>query len=541
MDAVYDWAHSIIKDGNVYKMWWVRQAPYDTVWYAESTDLKNWRNERRVIQITKDTEWVKMHVGNPDVIKIGGKYYMYFEAPATLDTQNNSEYDNNVFLATSADGISWTMYPSNDNPQPIVKQPESSMHKGKYGVGQPSITYKDNQFVLFYTDALDTDGVRMATSSDGIHFGSYDSHPRVFDRSTVGVKYNSMTGKFMMAYTLNPNDFDKSKARNSVVYIMESKDGKTWDYSTKQEAWKSTYIASSDAAKVRNYGDFVTNAGGVIDTYTTYVVFTEGDMYDQGTDWRSTASTWDGHIVALNLKEFGKKPIDLPNGTVNSAANIKAYADANVTWGKLSSSAKYGTPNIDGTMDDLWNGAPVLQIARQVSTFGSLPTSVRGTARVLWDENYIYLYAEIKDPKVSYSYPIALPEEMWHRDSVDFYIDVPNDDTQPQQTYTPKQYMFSVCANGDYVVKDYHENDFTDEFDKKVRVRTTGDGYVIEAKLSWNSLVKPLVAANKTIGLDIQINDDPGTGDRASMVEWNDYTANSFRYRSNLGDLTLTK
>jgi beta-xylosidase len=128
-------------------------------------------NEQRVLNVTKNTEWIKMHVARPTVVKANGKYFMYFETPATLD--NGREYDNNVLLATSTDGINFNYYPNNENPQPIIKQPASSMKKGVYGVGQPSAFYKDGTFYLYYTDAVSGDGFKVATSKDGINFGDY--------------------------------------------------------------------------------------------------------------------------------------------------------------------------------------------------------------------------------------------------------------------------------------------------------------------------------------------------------------------------------
>lgn len=36
-DNVYDWGHTVIKEDGKYKMWWVRPAVYDAIFYAEST------------------------------------------------------------------------------------------------------------------------------------------------------------------------------------------------------------------------------------------------------------------------------------------------------------------------------------------------------------------------------------------------------------------------------------------------------------------------------------------------------------------------
>ena len=159
-----------------------------------------------------------MHVARPTVVFVNNKYYMYLEAPAV----GGEGSDNNVFLATSTDGKKFTLYPSNDNPQPVIRQPESTMNKGLYGVGQPSAFYKDGKFYVYYTDAVGSDGIRVATSTDGINFGKYEDHKRVFDRAGCGVKYNSKTGKFMMLYVVDPSNWNSSLARNETVFLQES-------------------------------------------------------------------------------------------------------------------------------------------------------------------------------------------------------------------------------------------------------------------------------------------------------------------------------
>ena len=66
VDSNYDWKFSVMKDGDMYKMWWCRQYNMDAIWYAESTDLKHWENEQVVLEITPETyydrDWVKVHV-----------------------------------------------------------------------------------------------------------------------------------------------------------------------------------------------------------------------------------------------------------------------------------------------------------------------------------------------------------------------------------------------------------------------------------------------------------------------------------------------
>ena len=72
-DTVYDWGHSVIYEDGTYKMWWVRPAIYDSIYYAESKDLKNWTNVQRVICLSPNSTNVKKYdnikgmIGKPSV------------------------------------------------------------------------------------------------------------------------------------------------------------------------------------------------------------------------------------------------------------------------------------------------------------------------------------------------------------------------------------------------------------------------------------------------------------------------------------------
>ncbi|MHB1452689.1 MAG: sugar-binding protein [Saccharofermentanales bacterium] len=541
-DVQYDWAFSVMKMGDIYKMWWTRQSPHDTVWYAESKDLKNWTKERRVLRIDNDSTWIKMHIARPTVVYANSKYYMYLEAPATMEA-GYGEYDNNVFLATSSDGINFTMYPNNENPVPVIKQPSDSMNQRKYGVGQPTAFYKDGKFVVYYTDAINGDGMRVATSADGISFGKYESHPRVFNRAAVGVKYNSMTKKYMMLYSVDPSLWNNKLSRNEQIYYMESDDGVNWPYKTIEAGSKNPAVISSSSKKIRGYPDFVTNPQGIVETSTIYATYMEGELAPVGSDWKARYTTWDGHIIAFNPKTYAKKPMILPNQNEATALNLAAYKDNAIKLTKQASTAKYtGTaPKIDGSYDSVWNTAAELKIQRQVANWGMVPSSTTATARLLWDNENLYAYISVKDSKVSYSYKGSI-SDMWRRDSIDIFVDVPNNHTVNQSLWTPVQYLMSVCANGEFMVKGARDVEITEEFSGLQKsVKVVSGGYIVELKLPWYSLVKSQISENKIIGLDIQINDDTGSGDRSNIIVWNDRTGNSFQWTDVLGDIKLIK
>ncbi|MFR6399797.1 sugar-binding protein [Ruminococcus sp.] len=53
---------------------------------------------------------------------------------------------------------------------------------------------------------------------------------------------------------------------------------------------------------------------------------------------------------------------------------------------------------IDGTIDSVWDDAPTID----VNTF-SVGNGATGTAKMLWDENNLYVLTEVTDPVLSKS------------------------------------------------------------------------------------------------------------------------------------------
>lgn len=295
-DTTYDWEYSIIEEDGLYKIWWTRGNPYDVIFYAESTDLKTWTNGQEVIRIEENTEWIKFMLGNPSVLHVDGVYYMYFEAPATI-MEGGGECDNNVFLATSPDGLDWTMYPNNENPEPIIRMDPDDMAQGKYGVGQPHALYIDGEFWVYYCDVVEANTVKLAKSKDGVDFGDPKSHPTVFNRNGFGVVYYEDLDMFVGTY-----EIDSSSPRDCNIYLNFSYDGINWI--TSSCADPNEYIVNKAApeAKVRSFPDIAHDAHGHVSGDTLYVGYLQGSrMHTETEDWRVTCATWDPFFTAIKL------------------------------------------------------------------------------------------------------------------------------------------------------------------------------------------------------------------------------------------------
>ncbi len=196
----YDWGACVMKDGDVYRMWWTRQSPRSTetrrydgtdqegkpfsfdytlegdrIFYAESRDGYAWHlngtghevapdvytaESPHPIEVLKasDTRWEKKQIGDPSVVKVDGTYYMFYEGAGEFKTRPGEtpiEYNNAVFMATSTDARHWNKWPDNDDPQPVVAPPAANLRpeNRRYGCGQPSVLFREGNFVLYYVDA----------------------------------------------------------------------------------------------------------------------------------------------------------------------------------------------------------------------------------------------------------------------------------------------------------------------------------------------------------------------------------------------------
>ncbi len=544
-DGVYDSAFNCIKVGDTYKMWWCRACPFDTIWYAESKDMKNWYNAQLCIDLNGyETTWIKQMMAWSSVLYINGKYHMFFEAPAKI--AESGEYSNNIFYATSKDGIDWTFYPNNKNPQPVIKDPV--VKEGVYGVGQPKAFYKDGYFYVTYTDASTSGGnIRVARSKgNGFSFeGNVSDHPMVLEGAAgAAIRYNETTKKYYLMVTAS--ETQSNGVYNDNMFIMESDDLYNWPCKNRAQLLSKSHRVSkaNDVVKKGNM-DLVTDEKGIVSGENMVLMYMEGDMPSANEDHRNTHTTWDGHIMLLGVGSQYGKTLTLPNGKTASKTNLEWYADKIATWKRPSVSVAKGSPKIDGTKDAVYGkgGTALIETVTWSYEF-SKPTDTAGKMHLAWDENALYLYAEVKDATGPYTgYDLEKPGNLWRNDSLTLFIDVPDTKTGTtnSETLTPLSFMVLIDAAGTFTVKDSSEVVCTNEFSGyEVKTKKISGGYVIEAKIPWYDFVKEQVKSGKTIGFDVQINDSfNDTVGRQAQVYWSDYTGDSFLYLDRWGQLKL--
>ena len=116
-DVNYAWAPCVIKDGDLFKMWYAGsdESWFDRILYCESKDGKKWDNYQLVVDLNSMGGYDEGSCSTPMVIKDGGLYKMWY-------TGSNSDVtDNAIIYCESEDGINWSNF-------------QLSMEKGEEGV-----------------------------------------------------------------------------------------------------------------------------------------------------------------------------------------------------------------------------------------------------------------------------------------------------------------------------------------------------------------------------------------------------------------------
>ncbi|CEP78624.1 endo-1,4-beta-xylanase [Defluviitoga tunisiensis] len=208
--------------------------------------------------------------------------------------------------------------------------------------------------------------------------------------------------------------------------------------------------------------------------------------------------------------------------TTNQQKEITANYGTLVLEAAAVGTAKYGTPIIDGEIDDIWKIAETYSTQTVVS--GSLQNA-KADFKVLWDEKALYVLATVSDPVLNKDH-----SDPWEQDSVEIFIDENNNKTG-----------FYELDDAQYRVNFVNEQSFgtgASAVNFKTATKEIDGGYIIEAAISWKTIAP---SGGEVIGFDVQVNDASASGRRAGILTWNDPTGNNYQSTVNFGNIKLEK
>jgi len=192
---------------------------------------------------------------------------------------------------------------------------------------------------------------------------------------------------------------------------------------------------------------------------------------------------------------------------------------ANKSFGNVPEAT--GTITVDGLKDAAYNSG--LQIKIDIPEFSeggtdgfigwsALSTTVSGTAWVLWQKGFLYVFCSVTDPTVipqsQYTDESDIP---WATDSVEVFLDPNNNTTDPYDStaiqYRIDAYGFLSFENRMNGTSSYGQDSSAAKGIFEGAAKITKAGYDVE-------FIIPITASmNNELGFEIQINDlqDDGT------------------------------
>jgi len=203
-------------------------------------------------------------------------------------------------------------------------------------------------------------------------------------------------------------------------------------------------------------------------------------------------------------------------------AYSNGYGVLTLIEGSKVATALYGTPQIDGELDAVWDKA--VEHDTNVWVEGSNGSTAK--FRTLWDEEHLYVYAVVTDSLLS-----DQSENVWEQDSIEIFVDQNNGKTVAYQS-DDGQYRINfknLQSYGGYASQEKIQS----------AVKLIEGGYIVEAAIKLDAITPQ----NGTlIGFDVQVNNDAnGDGRRDSIAIWNDPTGLSYQNTSRFGVLKLIK
>ncbi len=212
--------------------------------------------------------------------------------------------------------------------------------------------------------------------------------------------------------------------------------------------------------------------------------------------------------------------------------NDKAVSFNDLT-GKQDTSSKYyakatlkpgiekvtkATIKIDGEADSAWDKAVDIPLTI------NLGSNVTADAKILWDDENLYVYATVKDPVLNKD-----SGEAYQQDSLEVFIDENNAKTESYDD-DDKQYRINYENEHSFNGKKCLEENV------RSATKVTEDGYVIEAAFKWTD-IQP--KEGDKVGIEFQINDADESGSRIGTLSWNDETGMGWSKSSVYGTIEL--
>lgn len=202
---------------------------------------------------------------------------------------------------------------------------------------------------------------------------------------------------------------------------------------------------------------------------------------------------------------------------------IEKYStDPIIPTDSLEATASYGTPVIGGAVEDaIWDIAETLPVIRHLNVnYGAT-----GTAKVLWDEENLYVQIKVKDSLLN-----KASANVWEQDSVEVFF---NEINSKLADYSNGMGQYRINYDN---LQSFNLGGATSSDGFESYTKIIDGGYMVEMKIPFQFHTP---ADGDYIGFDAQINDANDKGTRYDVIMWSDTSGMSYANGSNWGSLKL--
>lgn len=165
----------------------------------------------------------------------------------------------------------------------------------------------------------------------------------------------------------------------------------------------------------------------------------------------------------------------------------------------------YGTPKIDGSEDAIWSGASN-KISIDFVNEGD-NTGVKGYARLMWDEKYLYIFGSVTDNTPSTK---VVDTTYWGEDSFEVFLDEENAHSSNKKDIS----QFRVSRDGEFTGMLDEERCNASQMLAEYKEAQWGASsvssseYSVELAIPWTRVSN--AKKGNMVGIEFQINDDTG-------------------------------
>lgn len=182
---------------------------------------------------------------------------------------------------------------------------------------------------------------------------------------------------------------------------------------------------------------------------------------------------------------------------------------------------KKGTVAIGDSIDSAWEDVDEVPLEIKVQN-----AKATGSAKLLWDEENLYILFNVVDDMLNDD-----SEDDYQQDSVEIFIDETNSRAGGYDA-GDKQYRISfnnkLSFNGEKCLEEFI----------KSNVQVNDNGYIVTAAIKWSEVTPK---AGDQIGLELQINDAGGSGERIGTMSWADDTGTCYMNPAMFGHAELVE